>query len=80
MLFHAAAFFREYYQPGDHWAKIKAINVDGTVTLLRAAAANGVGRVVYVSSNGALGARPGGTPADETTPPDAAGAGGLPRS
>ncbi|HMQ32292.1 MAG TPA: NAD-dependent epimerase/dehydratase family protein [Chloroflexaceae bacterium] len=71
VLFHAAAYFREYYQPGDHWAKLKAINVDGTAALLRAAEAAGVGKVVYASSSGVLGKAPGGAPADETTPPDA---------
>ncbi len=70
VVFHAAAYFREYYQPGDHWPKLKAINVDGTLALLRAAEAQGVARVVYASSNGVLGKGPGGGPADEGTPPD----------
>lgn len=37
VLFHTAAFFREYYQPGDHWPTLKALNVDSTMALLRAA-------------------------------------------
>jgi dihydroflavonol-4-reductase len=70
LLYHAAAYFREYYQPGDHWGRLKAINIDGTLALLRAAEAHGVGKVVYASSSGVLGRRPDGLPADETTPPD----------
>jgi dihydroflavonol-4-reductase len=68
VLFHTAAFFREYYQPGDHWPTLKAINVDGTITLLRAAEAHRVGKVIYTSSTGLLGK---GSPATEATPPDA---------
>ncbi len=72
VLFHAAAYFREYYQPGvDHWAKLKAINIDGTLELLRAAEAHGLSRVVHTSSSGVYGKRPNGLPADESTPPDA---------
>lgn len=67
LLFHTAAYFREYYQIGDHWPRLKAINVDGTLALLRAAEASGVGKVVYASSSGVLGK---GDPADESTPPD----------
>jgi dihydroflavonol-4-reductase len=38
VLFHTAAYFREYYQPGeDHWGKLKRINIDGTVEILNAA-------------------------------------------
>lgn len=68
VLFHAAAFFREYFQPGDHWPTLKAINVDGTLAILRAAEAQGIRRVIYVSSSGLLGK---GEPATEDTPPDA---------
>lgn len=25
VLFHAAAYFREYYQPGDHWAELSRL-------------------------------------------------------
>lgn len=71
-LFHAAAYFREYYQPGvDHWARLQAINIDGSVELLRAAEAQGVARVVYTSSSGVYGKTPDGSPATEHTPPDA---------
>jgi dihydroflavonol-4-reductase len=37
VVFHTAAFVREYYQPGNHWETMKRINVDGTVELLHAA-------------------------------------------
>lgn len=70
VLFHTAAYFREYYQPGDHWTTLKAINVDGTMALLRAAEQQGVGKVIYASSNGVIGAEPGTLVGDERTPPD----------
>jgi dihydroflavonol-4-reductase len=46
--------------------------VDGSVALLRAAAAAGVERCVYTSSVAALGLTANGTPGDETTPVDEA--------
>lgn len=70
VVFHAAAYFREYYQPGDHWPTLKARNVDATMAILRAAEAHGVQKVIYASSSGILGARGDGRPADESTPPD----------
>ncbi len=70
VVFHTAAYFREYYGTGDHWHKLEAINVQGTVNLLDAAEAAGVGKVIYVSSSGVIGATPTGEPGDETTPPD----------
>ena len=54
VVYHAAAYFREYYQPGDHWPKLHAINVEGTQALLEAADAHGVRRFVHVSSGGVL--------------------------
>jgi dihydroflavonol-4-reductase len=66
-LFHAAAYFREYFQPGDHWSTLKALNIDATMALIRAAEAHGVRRVVHTSSSGTLGK---GNPATEATPPD----------
>ncbi|MGH2588524.1 MAG: NAD-dependent epimerase/dehydratase family protein [Dehalococcoidia bacterium] len=67
VLFHAAAYFREYALPGDHHEMLRRINVDGTIALLREAAARGVRNVVYVSSSGVLDLRPGGV-RDETAP------------
>jgi dihydroflavonol-4-reductase len=62
LLFHVAAVFR-------HWAPdperdIVRPNIDGTETVLRAAAEAGVQRVVYISSVAAVGHD--GTPLDET--------------
>jgi dihydroflavonol-4-reductase len=65
VLFHAA-YFREYYTPGDHWDRLRAVNVDGTVRLLEAAARHGVSRVVYVSSSGVIGTSADGGPSDES--------------
>ena len=31
VLFHTAAYFREYYQPGDHKGTLEKINVQGTI-------------------------------------------------
>ncbi|NDJ34409.1 MAG: SDR family oxidoreductase [Chloroflexi bacterium] len=66
VVFHCAAYFREYYAAGEHWEKLKRINVQGTIEVLRATEAHGVGRVIYTSSGGVL-AHPGdGTVLDET--------------
>jgi dihydroflavonol-4-reductase len=69
-LFHTAAYFREYYQPGDHKAMLEKINVQGTIDLLIAAEKHGVRRAVHVSSAGVIGRKPDGSPGDENTPPD----------
>lgn len=71
VLFHTAAYFREYYAPGDHWGKLHRINVEGTIRLLDEAEKYGVQKVIYTSSSGVMGRAPDGSPADETTPPDA---------
>jgi nucleoside-diphosphate-sugar epimerase len=34
LLVHAAAYFREYYAPGDHWDLLYRTNVDGTRDIL----------------------------------------------
>jgi dihydroflavonol-4-reductase len=54
VVFHTAAFFREYLQPGNHWETMKRINVDGTIELLQAAEAQGVKRTVFTSSSGVI--------------------------
>lgn len=60
----------------DTWDRILEINVDGTHTLLEAARAAGVGRIVLASSNHAVGFRRNdeggadGVPADTTPRPD----------
>ena len=69
-LFHTAAYFREYYQPGDHKAMLEKINVQGTIDLLIAAEKHGVKKAVHISSAGVIGRKPDGSPGDENTPPD----------
>jgi dihydroflavonol-4-reductase len=54
VVFHTAAFFREYYQPGNHWETMKRINVDATMELLQAAQIQGVKRAVFTSSSGVI--------------------------
>jgi dihydroflavonol-4-reductase len=55
VLFHTAAYFREYYQPGNHWPKLEKINVKGTIELLEAADKHGVKKAIHVSSGGVIG-------------------------
>lgn len=71
VVFHTAAYFREYYGPGKHWPKLEAINVRGTLALAEAAQARGVRRLVDTGSAGTIGAKPDGSPGDEDTPPAA---------
>ncbi len=68
VLFHCAAYFREYYGAGDHWPKLQKINVDGVREILEAAAAQGVQKAIHVSSSGVIGMN-GDQPGDESTPP-----------
>lgn len=49
-LFHTAAYFRDSYYGGSHWAKLKAINVDATARLLTAAHEAGIRQIVHTSS------------------------------
>jgi dihydroflavonol-4-reductase len=71
ILFHTAAYFREYYGAGeDHWSKLEKINITGTMQLLEAAERAGVRKTIYVSSSGVIGTRADGQPGDETTPPN----------
>jgi dihydroflavonol-4-reductase len=62
-LFHVAADYR-LWVPDE--AAMRRVNIDGTVALLRAAAAAGVERSIYTSSVAALGLIADGSPADET--------------
>ena len=64
-LYHVAADYRLWVR---NPATMYAVNVDGTRSLMEAALAAGVGRIVYTSSVATLGWRPDGTAADETTP------------
>jgi len=64
-LYHVAADYRLWTRdPGE----LYRANAGGTENVLAAAAEAGVSRVVYTSSVGALGLKPDGSPADETTP------------
>lgn len=67
--FHTAAYFREYYQPGNHWQALDEINIKGTLALMTEADRRGIRRFVHVSSCGAIGMKPDGSPGDEETPP-----------
>ncbi|MDE8344941.1 MAG: NAD-dependent epimerase/dehydratase family protein [Acidocella sp.] len=64
-LLHVAADYRLWVPDA---AAMRRVNIDGTLGLLRAAAAAGVERSVYTSSVAALGLTHDGTPADEATP------------
>jgi len=68
VLFHTAAYFRDYYQPGDHWKALEAINIQGTGALLEEAERRGIQRVIYTSSSTVVGAQPSGKAGDESTP------------
>ncbi|PON18006.1 NAD-dependent dehydratase [Candidatus Entotheonella serta] len=64
-LYHAAAHYNLWTPQVDD---VYAINVEGTVNLLRATLTCGLERVVYTSSVATLAASPDGTPVDETHP------------
>ncbi len=64
-LFHVAADYRLWVPDP---AEMYAVNVEGTRSLLTAAAAAGLKRVVYTSTVGALGNPGDGTPGTEDTP------------
>jgi dihydroflavonol-4-reductase len=42
VIFHVAAYFRDNYKGGSHWAELERINVKGTADLVRAAYASAV--------------------------------------
>ena len=69
VLFHCAAYFREYYNAGEHWPLLQTINVDGVTQILEAAEQAGVKKAIHVSSSGVIG-HENGRPGDETTPPN----------
>lgn len=69
VLFHTAAYFRESFGAGDHWPRLEAINVGGTLALAEAARAHGVERMIDTSSSGTIGVKPDGSGGDEQTPP-----------
>jgi len=69
VIFHTAAYFREYYNPGDHSNVIELTNVRGTMELAQAAHAMAVRKMIYTSSASIIGLQPDGSPGDEQTPP-----------
>lgn len=50
VVFHTAAYFRESYSGGRHWASLKRINVDATTELIAAAHSVGARRFIHTSS------------------------------
>lgn len=64
-VFHVAADYRLWAREPE---EIYENNVTGTANVLEAALRNGVSKVIYTSSVGALGLNADGTPAVETTP------------
>ena len=78
VLFHTAAYFREYYEKNkDHWQTLENINIKGSVKILEEAEKKGVSKAIYISSSGTIGLKPDGSPGDENTPPSAFAADNL---
>jgi dihydroflavonol-4-reductase len=68
-VFHTAAYFREYYSAGDdHWVKLKRINIDATLELIKAAESIGVKHFVHTSSSGSISIPANHGIANESTP------------
>lgn len=68
VVFHTAAYFREYYTLGNHSDAVERTNVTGTAELAKAAYAMGVGKMIYTGSASTVGLQPDGSPGDEQTP------------
>ena len=74
VLFHTAAYFREYYEKSkEHWQILENINIKGSIKILENAEKAGVQTAIYVSSSGTIGMKPDGSSGDENTPPLAVG-------
>lgn len=72
VLFHTAAYFREYYEKSkEHWQILENINIKGSIKILENAEKAGVQTAIYVSSSGTIGMKPDGSSGDENTPPSA---------
>ncbi|MFD1957278.1 SDR family NAD(P)-dependent oxidoreductase [Paenibacillus thailandensis] len=65
-LFHTAAYFRETFSPGNHWAKLERINVSAPVELFELAVKAGIGTIVHTSSNATIRKREDGKAGEET--------------
>lgn len=72
VVFHTAAYFREYYQPGSDLAQLERTNVTAVEDLLLASAKADIPVVVHTSSVGVLGLGSVKSPADEDTAPGTA--------
>jgi dihydroflavonol-4-reductase len=71
VVFHTAAYFREYYgKDADHWTQLKKINIDATMRLIELADRAGVKKFIHTSSSGTIGKAENGHAGDENTPPD----------
>lgn len=70
-IYHCAAYFREYYAPGDHDAALRKINVEMVGELLKAAHRAGVETVVHTSTIGIVGDTLDGSLSDENAKPGA---------
>lgn len=77
---HTAAYFREYYAPGDHASSLEDINIKGTLALLAAADERGVRRFLQTSSSGTIGQAADGTSNEDTPASEAQLANGYFRS
>ena len=69
VVFHTAAYFREYFDVGDHWKTLQKINIDAVIELMNEAQANGVKKFIHTSSSGVLGGKGKGHASDESTTP-----------
>ena len=67
VLFHTAAYFREFFGAGDHWATLKKINIDAVLELFTEAEKANVRKVIHVSSSNVIGETTS-KHADETSP------------
>jgi dihydroflavonol-4-reductase len=62
VVFHTAAYSREYYTPGDHSEIVVRFNAQATMELARAAEAPSVRKIIHTSSAGIIPLRLGGSP------------------
>lgn len=69
VLFHTAAYFREYTRRGDPENLLQKLNVDASVKLFAQADKRGVKRGIFTSSSGTIGVKEDGSAGDEATPP-----------
>lgn len=65
VLFNTAAYFRETFRRGDHWANLEKVNVRNTVHLFELAKQHGVGKIIHTSTAAAIRKRQDGKTSDE---------------